>query len=188
MRIKMSAAQSFTTELKNVEEKFKTFLRENFHAEKAADTPDRNKSKSEIFWQEFGLKHSNKVLGIVYAAAAILILTIGLRALGTSVAYSPFVPEFLVDPSTNRVATHWIMFALMIQSISLIILSFITYYSSKEASAEVSAEYNELKRSLDEMKRQMETKLFLMDNYIKEFEEISEKINHNNEYAEQILK
>jgi hypothetical protein len=38
MRIKMSAAQSFTTELKNVEEKFKTFLRENFHAEKTADT------------------------------------------------------------------------------------------------------------------------------------------------------
>jgi len=77
--------------------------------------------------------YANNVQGLVYMGAALLIIIVGLRGLGT-VAYDiPIVPKFLFDAETHKVSPMWVMTSLFLEFALLMVLAIVTFFTPEEA-------------------------------------------------------
>lgn len=126
--------------------------------------------------------YANNVQGLVYMGAAILIIIVGLRGLGT-VAYDiPVVPKFLFDHETHKVAPMWVMTALLLEFSLLMVLAIVTFFTPEEPAGHESA-------SAQHDSKPSEAELAKLKQQIAEFRVIAEEeMKALNAYADNIAK
>lgn len=92
--------------------------------------------------KKFSEKHTAHVQGWVYFGAAILVIIVGLRGLGTTAG--SVMPTFLLhfDPDLEGyvVSPSWVMFGLVMEFIMLCLLALVTYHSGDKAATKDTAE------------------------------------------------
>lgn len=122
--------------------------------------------------------YSNNVQGVVYVGAAILIIIVGLRGLGSVAGSIPIVPGFLINEADNKVDVNFVMMALFLEFFLLLILSIVTFFTPEEshghapaAHAPVSSEggkldLSSLKQELSQFRHVAEEEIRAVDAYI----------------------
>jgi hypothetical protein len=136
----------------------------------------------------FAVRNTNKVLGMVYIGAAVLVIIVGLRGLGTIVGDLSLVPQFLIDPATGKIDSDFVMFALILEFFMLILLSLVTFFTplddtpeeEKEKDTNVIPDQKALERfkaQIKEIKEYTETEMTVMKEYLDDFEEMSRRVN-----------
>lgn len=170
-----------------------------------AESKKRNRHEPRTFIGRFMVyyfvpQYANNVQGLVYIGAALLIIVVGLRGLGASVAGNPLVPEFLIEG--DRIGIQWVMIALYIEFVMLFILAFVTFFTPEEphtkedkekadaagaAQAKININAKEIKDSVDILKSLTEDEVKMIDGYLERFDKISEKVNDINKKNLQAL-
>lgn len=139
----------------------------------------------------FAVTRANNVMALVYVGAAILIVVVGLRGLGTVAGKISFIPKFLLD-STGRIDPDVVIFALMLEFSMLLVLSLVTYFTPSENgdSGEKTSggKLANVKEDLEEIKNFSDEEIHMIENYIDKFESISRKITKIQMYNMQALK
>ncbi len=130
----------------------------------------------------FAVKHQNKVLALVYIGAAVLVIIVGLRGLGTVVGDISIIPDFLIDPATRKIDSNFVMFALILEFFMLIMLSLTTFFIPQEVKQEKTVVHDlksvELyKEELEKLKNYTALELKMLRSYLDEYEELSRKMN-----------
>ena len=133
---------------------------------------------------EFIPKYANKVMGFVYLGAAILIIIVGLRGLGSLAGTVGLVPPFLIGPD-NKIDPYWVMLALLLEFCMLLILGIVTFYTpseyvdiiqTDEETSDVKGSARELKNELRELKDFADEELRIVENYVEKFDSLSKKV------------
>ena len=135
--------------------------------------------------------YANNVQGLVYMGAALLIIIVGLRGLGT-VAYDiPVVPKFLFDSETHKVAPMWVMTSLFLEFALLMVLAIVTVFQPAEpmgghdshgaAAPVIDAKINEaevlkLKQAMAEIKAMADEDMKLMNAYVDNIGKVNQKL------------
>ena len=162
-----------------------------------AESKKRNRHEPRTFIGRFMVyyfvpQYANNVMGLVYIGAAILIIIVGLRGLGASVANNPLVPQFLLEG--DRIGIQYVMIALYIEFVMLFILAFVTFFTPEEthhkdegkgetaaaAESKININAKEIRDSVDILKHLTEDEMQMIDGYLERFDKISEKINEIN--------
>ena len=141
---------------------------------------------------KFAVNRANNVIGLVYVGAAILIIIVGLRGLGSVVGDLGLIPEFLLD-SQGKISPDLVLFALLIEFTMLVLLSFVTFFTPNEKPADESPAkvnpdlqlqvekslqmHNELKAGLEDLMKVTETEMKMVEDYLKKFEEMNKRIS-----------
>ncbi len=138
-------------------------------------------------------QYANNVMGLVYIGAAILIIIVGLRGLGASVANNPMVPQFLIGEN-GRIMIFWVMIALYLEFCLLFILAFVTFFTpegevhGKDEKGSVAhgveniqleqaaANASKLREQVEVLKRLADDEMRMIEGYLDKFAGISEKI------------
>ncbi len=132
------------------------------------------------------VKHQNKVLALVYIGAAVLVIIVGLRGLGTVVGDLSIVPRFLIDEATRKIDSNVVMFALILEFFMLILLSLTTFFIPQENKTEKTADdaiikdlktLNNYKEELEKLKNYTALELKMLRSYLDEYEELSKKMS-----------
>ncbi len=132
------------------------------------------------------VKHQNKVLALVYIGAAVLVIIVGLRGLGTVVGDLSIVPRFLIDEATRKIDSNVVMFALILEFFMLILLSLTTFFIPQETKTEKTADdaiikdlktLNNYKEELEKLKNYTALELKMLRSYLDEYEELSKKMS-----------
>lgn len=77
-------------------------------------------------------QYYNNINGVVYMGAAILIIIVGLRGLGSIAGQLPVVPDFLLDNAGEKIDPNWVMIALFLEFVLLMILAVVTFFTPEE--------------------------------------------------------
>ncbi len=129
-------------------------------------------------------QYANNVQGLVYMGAALLIIIVGLRGLGT-VAYDiPVVPRFLFDHETHKVAPMWVMTSLFLEFALLMVLAIVTFFTPEEgghaeastSGSSTSEELAKIKQTMNELKGLAEEDLKVINGYIQSVENVNKKL------------
>jgi hypothetical protein len=140
---------------------------------------NRNNNSIDNFVQ----KHQNKVMGLVYFGASFLIIIVGLRGLGTLAGQLSVIPSFLVD-SSGKIDPNWVILALLVEFIMLTLLAVFTFLNKEiengktNFSTTQASQIHDLRNELSKLKDFSREELDIIKTYLKEFEEMQEKINH----------
>ena len=137
-------------------------------------------------------QYANNVSGIVYMGAAVLIIIVGLRGLGSVAGQIAIVPKFLLG-GDGKILPTYVMAALFLEFSLLLILAIVTFFTPEEVhegdkhekGAEVEAEVRKLARfespdfekELERMKRLTDEEVKMIETYLDKFDGISKKIN-----------
>lgn len=89
---------------------------------------DKKEKKQGFNIGHFVEKNENRINGMVYFGAAILIIIVGLRGLGTIASELPTVPKFLIDHETHKVDPNYVMIALFLEFSLLLIMSVANFF------------------------------------------------------------
>lgn len=144
-------------------------------------------------------QYANNVVGLVYAGAAILIIVVGLRGLGSTVADNPLVPGFLIDFESGKIKILFVMIALYIEFAMLLLLATVTFFTPEgdidtkkddkkgpatidvskidEATIEVEKAQKRLQSQFDSLKKSTEDEINLIEAYLDKFSVLSDKVN-----------
>jgi len=81
-------------------------------------------------------QYANNVQGLVYLGAAVLVIIVGLRGLGTVAGHIAIVPKFLLeyDPELqgSAVSPTWVMFALFLEFFLLLLMATTLMFTPEE--------------------------------------------------------
>lgn len=133
-------------------------------------------------------QYANNVQGLVYVGAAILIIIVGLRGLGTAAQGIPMI-GFLLDDKGERVDVNWVMVALFLEFLLLLVLSIVTFFTPEEdhghggghgsggAEVKSSASGAQLKAELDALKSATDEQLKMVEQYVERFNTLNKKIS-----------
>jgi uncharacterized membrane-anchored protein YhcB (DUF1043 family) len=141
---------------------------------------------SKMGSSNLAVKHQNKVLALVYIGAAILVIIVGLRGLGTVVGDLAIIPDFLIDEATRKIDSNIVMLALFLEFSVLILLALTTFFIPQELKTAKASENNVVKdlKTLDNYKEELEKlknytalELKMLRSYLDEYEELSKKMN-----------
>ena len=157
-----------------------------------------SKSKSgkmKKFWafhrgkfHDFSVKHYNKVLGLVYIGAAVLVIIVGLRGLGSIVGDLAIIPSFFIDPASNKIDSDIVMFALILEFCMLMLLAAVTFFTphdelinegEEDSEKQLLRKLNTLdayKISLEEVKNYTDAELNALRSYLYQYEEMTNKL------------
>lgn len=137
--------------------------------------------------------YANNVQGIVYMGAAVLIIVVGLRGLGSVAGKIAVVPKFLLG-TDGKIDPNWVMIALFLEFFLLLILSLVTFFTPEESHGSV-AEHNPkavekfgldvatIKQELSQLKGIAYEDLKVIDDYVEKMTQISKRLAHmNKEY------
>lgn len=123
-------------------------------------------------------------MGLVYLGAALLIIIVGLRGLGTLAGTVGLIPEFLIGPD-NKIDPYWVMFALLVEFALLFMLGIVTFYTPSEyvdilhtegEGSDVKGSAKELKSELRELKDFADEELRVIEDYVEKFDSLSQKV------------
>lgn len=146
--------------------------------------------------ETFVPKYSNNVMGLVYVGAAILILIVGLRGLGSIASRLPIVPAFALDGATGKIHPNLVMFALVLEFCILILLAVVTYFTPVEQQHAQPGEskdgkflnHEEIAHEIDHIQKMTTQEIRIIEEYIEKFEQhIESKITGMHKHNKQIL-
>ncbi|VAX23573.1 hypothetical protein MNBD_IGNAVI01-1264 [hydrothermal vent metagenome] len=129
-------------------------------------------------------RYANKVMGLVYLGAAILIIIVGLRGLGSLAGTVGIIPSFLIGPD-NKIDPYWVMFALLLEFGMLLILGIVTFYTpseyidiihTDEEDSDIKGSARDLKNELRELKDFADEELRVVEDYVEKFDSLSKKV------------
>lgn len=131
-------------------------------------------------------KYSNNVMGLVYVGAAILIIIVGLRGLGTVAGELAIVPGFMLQG--QKISPNWVMFALVLEFFLLMVLATVTFFTPEDMdhhSHQPAEAHNKaaghqaanLKADLEQIKSLTDEEVKMIEGYLEKFAAISNKIN-----------
>ncbi len=137
-------------------------------------------------------QYANNVMGLVYIGAAILIIIVGLRGLGSSVADNPLVPQFLIED--GRIGIQYVMIALYLEFVMLLILATVTFFTPEDSNfdkkkdagsqvthvAGVNVDVSQVEENLKKLKTVAEDEMRLIEGYLEKFDSIADKVNNIN--------
>lgn len=130
--------------------------------------------------------YANNVQGLVYMGAALLIIIVGLRGLGT-VAYTiPIVPSFLFDES-HKVSPMWVMTSLFLEFALLMILAIVTFFTPEEAGGHgpeeskpvvpmSDAEVAKAKMMISDLRGVVDTEMKAINDQLANLENVNKKL------------
>ena len=133
---------------------------------------------------QFIPKYANKVMGMVYLGAAILIIIVGLRGLGTLAGTVGLIPSFLIG-ADNKIDPFWVMLALLLEFGMLLLLGLVTFYTPSEyidilhtdkEDDEFKSSAKDLKNELRDLKDYANEELRVIEDYVEKFESLSQKV------------
>lgn len=125
--------------------------------------------------------HSNKVMGLVYVGAAILIIVVGFRGLSTKAA--DVLPSFMLGPE-GAVSLNLVVFALVLEFALLLLLSLVTFKTPHEENGKKEVVHPasngfdiQLFRSeMDKIKEITREEKTMISSYLDDFEKMSDRI------------
>ncbi|KAB2909254.1 MAG: hypothetical protein LC102_00640 [Ignavibacteriales bacterium] len=85
-------------------------------------------------------RYANNIQGFVYMGAAVLIIIVGLRGLGTVAGELAVVPKFLLDAEGSKIDPNWVMAALFLEFFLLMILAVVTFFTPEDYGHAAPAE------------------------------------------------
>lgn len=133
--------------------------------------------------------YSNNVQGVVYVGAAILIIIVGLRGLGSVAGDIPIVPGFLINEHDNKVDVNYVMFALFLEFFLLLILSTVTFFTPEDSHGHAPAaqspvssaggklDLSTLKQELSQFRNVAEEEIRAVDAYVDRMGKLSQQMN-----------
>ena len=131
-------------------------------------------------------KYANKVMGLVYLGAAILIIIVGLRGLGSIAGTVGLIPSFLIG-ADNKIDPYWVMLALLLEFGMLLLLGLVTFYTpseyvdiihTDEKGAEFKSSAKDLKNELRDLKDFADEEMRVIEDYVEKFDSLSEKVRN----------
>ncbi len=141
-------------------------------------------------------KYSNNVMGFVYMGAAILIIIVGLRGLGSLVGQLHILPDFLLDSAGEKISPYVVLLALLLEFSLLVILGTVTFFTpedmghghggGEEPTAKVS--FPDFKEEVEKIKELSNEEKIMIRNFLDEFEAINKKITRIQETNVEALK
>lgn len=140
-------------------------------------------------------QYANNVQGLVYVGAAILIIIVGLRGLGSVAGTIPIVPSFIINEADNKINVNYVMFALFLEFFLLLVLSIVTFFTPEEdhshggaaaspaAPSNVGVDAAKLRQELSQLKAVADEDLRMLDSYVARMGELSKRLaGVNREY------
>ena len=126
-------------------------------------------------------KHANKVNGLVYFGASILIIVVGLRGLGSLAGKVSVIPSFLIGPD-GKIDPTWVLLALLIEFTMLLLLGFVTFFTPSDPIAKpqtdsVDLDISKLKDNLRDLKYFADEEIKIVEDYLDKFNNLSKKVN-----------
>ena len=126
-------------------------------------------------------KHANKVNGLVYFGASILIIVVGLRGLGSLAGKVSVIPQFLIDHD-GKIDPTWVLLALLIEFSMLLLLGFVTFFTPSENSVKKHSgggqiDTSDMKHNLRELKDFADEEIKIVESYLEKFNLLSQKVN-----------
>jgi hypothetical protein len=126
-------------------------------------------------------KHANKVNGLVYFGASILIIVVGLRGLGSLAGKVSVIPSFLIGPD-GKIDPTWVLLALLVEFTMLLLLGFVTFFTpadsvAKPQSESVDLDISKLKDNLRDLKYFADEEIKIVEDYLDKFNNLSKKVN-----------
>lgn len=130
---------------------------------------------------DFIPKHANKVNGLVYLGAALLIIVVGLRGLGSLAGKLSVIPQFLIG-ADNKINPEWVLAALLIEFTMLFLLGFVTFFTPNDPVFKPNLEGNDsgvsnVKENLRDLKDFADEEIKIVENYLEKFEKLSHKVS-----------
>jgi len=128
-------------------------------------------------------RYANNIMGLVYVGAAVLIIIVGLRGLGTLAGKVSLIPKFLVA-ADGKIDPYWVMFALFLEFSMLMLLALVTfftpseyidYYSTSEPQKESLS--GNLREELEGLKNVADEEIRMVENYLEKFDTLSKKVS-----------
>ena len=131
-------------------------------------------------------KYANKVMGLVYLGAAILIIIVGLRGLGALAGTVGLIPSFLIGPD-NKIDPYWVMLALLLEFGMLFLLGIVTFYTpseyidifqtdTDEEDVKFKSSAKDLKNELRDLKDFADEEMRVIEDYVEKFDSLSQKV------------
>lgn len=139
-------------------------------------------------------QYSNNVQGLVYVGAAVLIIIVGLRGLGTVAGDLAMVPSFMIDEK-NAIDKNWVLGALFLEFFLLFILALVTFFTPEEVhygeeqkdqagSSAVSPNVinvpkglsADLKAELESLQKVTDAQMKAIEDYVDKYNALSKKI------------
>ena len=131
-------------------------------------------------------KYSNNVMGLVYLGAAILIIIVGLRGLGSIAGTVGLIPSFLIG-ADNKIDPYWVMLALLLEFGMLLLLGLVTFFTpseyidiihSDDKKAEFKSSAKDLKNELRDLKDFADEEMRVIEDYVEKFDSLSQKVRN----------
>lgn len=133
--------------------------------------------------------YANNIQGLVYMGAALLIIIVGLKGLGSAAGKIDIVPPFLMDQTTGKVSSTWVMIALFLEFTLLMILAVVTFFTPEEpaggdhhaepakAAAPVSdAEVAKTKQTISDLRGVVDAEMKAINDQLSNLENINKKL------------
>ena len=126
-------------------------------------------------------KHANKVNGLVYFGASILIIVVGLRGLGSLAGKVSVIPQFLIGHD-GKIDPTWVLTALLIEFSMLLLLGFVTFFTPSENGVKKQSgggqiDTSEMKHNIRELKDFADEEIKIVESYLEKFSLLSKKVN-----------
>lgn len=125
-------------------------------------------------------KHANKVYGLVYLGASLLIIVVGLRGLGSLAGKVDVIPSFLLG-ADGKIDPTWVLAALLVEFSMLLLLSIVTFFSPPDTISEPHKSKTidntvDMRDNLRELKEFAEEEMKIVDDYLEKFDNLSKKV------------
>ncbi len=127
-------------------------------------------------------KHANKVNGLVYLGASLLIIVVGLRGLGSLAGSVKIITQFLIWID-GKIEPTWVLTALLVEFAMLVMLGFVTFFTPSDPVSQPVDKKNsvadalEIKSSLRELKDMADEEMKIVEDYLEKFDSLSKKIS-----------
>lgn len=145
-------------------------------------------------------ENENRVNGLVYYGAAILIIIVGLRGLGSIAGELEIIPRFLITfdhEGIGKVDPNWVLFALFLEFFMLLIMATFNFLKphhldpvpAEGAHAAHAPAYPEVdiaaleervkmaRKAMDEIGKLGQERMTMVNGVIDQFEQLNKKIN-----------
>ncbi len=145
-------------------------------------------------------KYSNNVMGFVYMGAAILIVVVGLRGLGSLVGQLHLLPDFLLDPQGAKLSPYVVLIGLLLEFSLLLILGTVTFFTPEDSGhgghgatpepteKPITVSLPDFKEEVEQIKELSNEEKVMIRSFLDEFENINRRINRIQESNVEALK
>lgn len=133
-------------------------------------------------------QYSNNVMGLVYVGAAILIIIVGMRGLGSLVGQLGIFPDFMLNAEGTKISPQVVVISLFLEFFLLLILAVVTFFTPEDAhhggghgeekpSEVKTVALPDFKAEIEKIKELSNEEKVMVRSFLDEFEQITERVN-----------